>query len=187
MIPQLGYAEVMLAVIIPATLVASWKDYRQHRVPNWLNAAIALTGLATQATFGGWAGFENGLKGMLVAFGMLVLFWAVKGMGAGDVKFMAAIGAWLGPDMAASAVMIGALLGGAIAIVMIIRRRRWRETSRNFQILAAKALNPSMAFTEFGSAKSLSGTSALLPYAIPLSMGTLIVAIMVYSGCWGIS
>jgi prepilin peptidase CpaA len=182
--PHWGYAEVMLAAIVPAALLASWKDYREHRVPNWLNAAIALTGLATQATFGGWAGLENGLKGMLLAFGMLVLFWAIKGMGAGDVKFMAAIGAWLGPDMAVGAVMVGALLGGLMAVGMIIRRRRWKETLSNFQILAAKVTNTRMAFSDFGSAKSLSGKSALLPYAIPLSMGTLIVAITAYSGWW---
>ncbi|HVP11295.1 MAG TPA: A24 family peptidase [Phycisphaerae bacterium] len=174
----------MLAAIFPAALLASWKDYREHRVPNWLNAAIALTGLATQATFGGWAGLENGLKGMLLAFGMLILFWAIKGMGAGDVKFMAAIGTWLGPDMTVSAVMVGAVLGGLIAVGMIIRRRKWRQTLANFGILAAKVSNPKMAFGEFGSARSLSGQSALLPYAIPLSLGSLIVAVTVYSGWW---
>jgi prepilin peptidase CpaA len=182
--PQWGYSEVMLAAIIPAALVASWKDYREHRVPNWLNAAIALTGLTTQAAFGGWPGLENGLKGMLLAFGMLILFWAIKGMGAGDVKFMAAIGTWLGPDMTVSAVMVGVLLGGLIAVGMIVCRRRWQETFSNFGILAAKVSNATTAFSDFGSARSLSGKSALLPYAIPLSMGTLIVAITVYSGWW---
>jgi prepilin peptidase CpaA len=182
--PQWGYSEVMLAVIVPAALFASWKDYREHRVPNWFNAAIALSGLAAQATFGGWAGLENGLKGMLLAFGMLILFWAIKGIGAGDVKFMAAIGAWLGPDMTLNAVMIGALLGGLIALSMIVWRRKWHESLANFGIIAAKVTNTSMAFSEFGSARSLSGKTALLPYAIPLSMGTLIVAITVYSGWW---
>ena len=175
---------MMLAAIVPAALLASWKDYREHRAPNWLNAAIALTGLAMQTTFSGWAGLESGLKGMLFAFGMLILFWAVKGIGAGDVKLMAALGAWLGPDMAVGAVMVGALLGGLMAVGMIIRRRRWWETLSNFGIIAAKVTNPRMAFSEFGSARSLSGPAGLLPYAVPLSLGTLIVTIAVYSGWW---
>src|SRR3972149_6540035 len=88
-----GFGEVMLAAIVPAALAACWNDYRFHRVPNWLNAAIAAAGLATQTGFGGWIGLQSGLLGMLVGFGMLILLWAARGMGAGGVKFMAASGA----------------------------------------------------------------------------------------------
>lgn len=181
--PHVGFPEVMLAVIVPAALLASWKDYREHRVPNWLNAGIALTGLAAHTVCGGWTGLESGLTGMLLAFGMLVVFWAIKGMGAGDVKFMAAIGAWLGPAMTVRAVVVGCLLGGLLALAMIARRRQWRTTAANFRILAAKVCSVHTAFSEFGSARSLS-TSGLLPYAIPLSIGALIVVVSDYSGWW---
>jgi prepilin peptidase CpaA len=182
--PRIGFEELMLATIIPAALVASWKDYREHRVPNWLNASIALSGLAAQTAFNGWAGLESALAGMLLAFGMLVIFWAIKGMGAGDVKFMAAIGAWLGPHLTANAVVVGGLAGGLLAVGIIVCRRRWGETFSNFRVLVAKVCNVHTAFSEFGSAKSLSGSTALLPYAIPLSVGALVVAVSNYSGWW---
>lgn len=183
--PRIGFEELMLAIIIPAALLASWKDYREHRVPNWLNAAIAATGLAAQTAYHGWAGLQNAAAGMLLAFGLLVIFWAIKGMGAGDVKFMAAIGTWLGPHLTVSAVAVGGIAGGVLAVGIIVARRRWGETLSNFRILATKVCSAQTAFSEFGSAKSLSGSSALLPYAIPLSVGALVVAVSDYSGWWG--
>ncbi len=183
--PRFGFEELTLAIIIPAAFLASWKDYREHRVPNWLNASIAISGLAAQTAYHGWAGLERAAGGMLLAFGMLVLFWAIRGMGAGDVKFMAAIGAWLGPHLTVSAVAVGAIAGGVLAVGIIVCRRRWGETFSNFRILATKVCSVQTAFSEFGSAKSLRSTSAQLPYAIPLSIGALVVAVSNYSGWWG--
>ena len=51
--PAFGFNETMLAVIIPATLIASWTDYRRHRVPNWLNVSIVVLGLGAQVAFFG--------------------------------------------------------------------------------------------------------------------------------------
>ena len=48
---EFGYWEVTLAILIPAILYASWVDYSERRVPNWLNASLAATGLAVQAVF----------------------------------------------------------------------------------------------------------------------------------------
>ncbi len=183
--PHLGFSELMLAIVVPTSLAASWTDYRSHRVPNPLNAAIAATGLAAQSIFFGWTGVSSALLGMLVGFGMLILLWAIQGMGAGDVKFMAAIGAWLGPVMAFYAVCVGALIGGAIALVLIAARRDWSCAYANLGILVAKVSSTKTAFSDFGSAKSMTRPGvSVLPYAIPLSLGTLIVLISDYSGWW---
>ncbi|MEE8386573.1 MAG: A24 family peptidase [Dehalococcoidia bacterium] len=182
--PYLGFGELTLAVIVPAMLLACWTDLRHHRIPNWLNASLVVGGLSAQTVHAGWPGLSTGLLGMLVGFGLLILLWAVHGMGAGDVKFMAALGAWLGPQCTFYAVIVGGLAGGVIALAMILYQRSWRQASSNLGVLMMKMGSMKTAFSEFGSATNMNGSNAVLPYAIPLSIGTLVVLASDYSGWW---
>jgi len=181
---QDGYWECALAAIVPAGLAASWFDFRRNRVPNWLNLTILLGGLTCRTAWQGPSGLVVGLQGMLVGFGLLVLLWAMKGMGAGDVKLMAAIGAWLGPALTLYAVLLGGLAGGLIAVAMIVRRRCWHAAAANVGVLLTKVGSVRTAFSDFGSAASLSKSAGVLPYAIPLTLGSLIVLVSDYSGWW---
>lgn len=176
--------QVMLTVIVPAMAFACWNDYRHHRVPNWLNVSLAAAGLAARAALEGWSGLTAGLLGMFAGLGLLVVLWAMRAMGAGDVKFAAALGAWLGPQMVFFAVIAGALAGGVIALGLIAYRRCWWQASWNLGLLVAKVGSPRTAFSDFGSAQSLSRSTGVLPYAIPLSIGTLVVLVSGYSGWW---
>src|SRR5262245_2901689 len=128
---QAGYPETMMAVLVPATVYASWNDYRFHRVPNWLTALMAGTGLVAQGFWNGQSGAVDGVAGMLVGFGVLVGLWLIGGMGAGDVKLMAALGVWLGPQMALAAMAVGGLLGGVFALALVARERAWMQMSAN--------------------------------------------------------
>jgi len=179
-----GYWEVALGVVIPATLYAAWIDYSERRVPNWLNAALAVAGLITQGVFGSWQGIATGLLGMLVGLGVLVLPWAVHGMGAGDVKLMAAIGTWLGPWLTLISFAAGAILGGAVALVMIIFSGRAVHAYTNLQTILHKFRRLETAFSEFGGAKTFGDTSQLLPYGVPLAAGTIGVLVTYYLGGW---
>jgi len=179
-----GYWEVALAVLIPATLYASWVDYSQKRVPNWLNASLAAAGLITQAVFGGWSGLGTGALGLLVGFGLLILPWAFHGMGAGDVKLMAAIGAWLGPWLTLVSFAVGALLAGVVAVVMIVAGGRTMHAYLNLQTILAKFRRLDTAFSEFGGARSFGQSSQLLPYGVPLTAGTIGVLLTYYFGGW---
>jgi prepilin peptidase CpaA len=182
--PVVGFGELMLAVIVPAMALGCWSDLRRHRVPNWLNASIAVTGLIAQAAYRGWSGLGTGVLGLFVGLGLLIVLWAMKGMGAGDVKFMAALGTWLGPQLAFYAVIAGGLAGGVIAVGLILYRRCWREASANLGVVWVKMCTVETAFSEFGSAKSLSRSTGVLPYAVPLSIGTLTVVVCNSLGWW---
>ncbi len=180
------YAQLMLVALAPVALVACWYDFRWHRVPNWLNAIIAVTGLGTQAAVNGWMGFGLAVQGMLVGFGMLIMLWIMNGMGAGDVKLMAALGTWLGPQMAFYAVLVGGLLGGVIAVGMILYRRNWIATAAGFTALFAKLSYRDMTFDSPAS-NDAGDSNGMLPYAIPLSVGTLLVVVSDLSGWWSIT
>lgn len=186
---NVGYWEVTLLLLIPGTLYASWIDYAQHRVPNWLNAVIAAAGLVTQGLYFGWyeagvGGVGWGLLGLAVGFGVLIVPWLMHGMGAGDVKLMAAIGCWLGPWLTLLGFIAGALIGGAVALVMIFSSGRAVHAYTNMQTIFTKMRSVETAFGEYGGAKTFGNTSQLLPYGVPLTAGTIGVLLTYYVGGW---
>lgn len=180
----LGYWDLTLAILIPATLYASWIDYAERRVPNWLNALIACAGLTLQTVFFGLSGLGDGALGLLVGFALLILPWLMHGMGAGDVKLMAAIGAWLGPWLTFVSFGAGAVLGGIVAIIMILSTGRAVHAYANMQTIATKMRRVDTAFSNFGGARTFGNTSQLLPYGVPLTFGTIAVLLTYYFGGW---
>lgn len=97
--------------------VATFTDLRSRRIPNWLVLPFLAMGLGESAWFHGWHGLGKSAEGMalgLVIFGVLFL---MGGMGAGDVKLCAAIGAWVGPGQLMLALVVTGLAGGVMALV----------------------------------------------------------------------
>ncbi len=166
---------VTCGILVPGVLWASWIDYSERRVPNWLNASLIVLGFAVQAYFHGLSGVWVGLGGLAVGFGVLIIPWAMHGMGAGDVKLMAAIGVWFGPWMTLVSFAAGAIIGGIIALIMIAAGKKVASAWRNLGIIMVKCSSRDTAFSEFGSAHSFGSSSALLPYGVPLTIGSLIV------------
>ena len=103
----------------------------------------------------------------------------MKGMGAGDVKLMAAVGTWLGPRMTGYALVAGILTGGIIALALIARRRSWSLSMANLTMAAARA---GAGINLSGAGSSLASSPTAMPYAIPLMLGTLMVLCCELSG-----
>jgi prepilin peptidase CpaA len=112
--------------------VATFTDLRSRRIPNWLVLPFLLAGIAVSPMRSdwqgndhgfGWHGFGQCFAGLGQSFaglglGLLlygILFW-MGGMGAGDVKLSAAIGAWIGPAQLFVALVITAMAGGIMAL-----------------------------------------------------------------------
>lgn len=175
---------VTCGVLVPGVLWASWIDYSQRRVPNWLNASLIVLGFCVQSYFFGTSGLLSGLGGMAVGFGVLIIPWLMHGMGAGDVKLMAAIGVWFGPWMTLVSFAVGAVIGGIIAVIMILAGNKARHAMANLGVIMVKCTNRQTMFSEFGSAKSFGETSSLLPYGVPLTIGSLLVLSGQVFGWW---
>lgn len=179
-----GYWELTLAVLVPGILYAAWIDYSEKRVPNWLNAALAVAGLTAQTAFFGIDGLGWGFFGLFIGFLVLIGPWLLHGMGAGDVKLMAAIGAWLGPWLTLYSFAAGAILGGVVAIIMIASTGRTVHAITNLQTIVTKMKRLDTAFGTFGGARTFGDTSQLLPYGVPLTAGTIGVLLTQYLGGW---
>lgn len=105
---------------LPLLLIATWIDLKNHRIPNWLSFGTAGLGLAVSGGFLGWPGLLTSLQGLGVGLGFFIPFYLMRGMGAGDVKMMAATGACLGPSLALIAAAATQIMGGIIGLGYLI-------------------------------------------------------------------
>jgi len=109
-------------IAIPLLLilgVATLMDWREQTIPNVLSFGAALFGLVLQGTLNGLPGVAIAAGGWVVGLVCLLPFYAKGGMAAGDVKLMAAVGAFLGPVPALAACLFTLIAGGVIAVASL--------------------------------------------------------------------
>lgn len=94
---------------------ATW-DISQRRIPNLVVFPAALLGIALQLALSGWQGGAAALGGMAVGLALLLPGYLLGTTGAGDVKLMAAIGTFLGPQDAALAALASIAVGSLVAL-----------------------------------------------------------------------
>ncbi|MFB3855365.1 MAG: prepilin peptidase [Vicinamibacterales bacterium] len=108
----------IVIAVLATCLAASVSDVRTRRIPNLLTIGVALAGLVFHLVFGGFAGIGNACLGWAVGAALFFPLFALGGMGGGDVKMLAAIGAWVGPAAAAWTALYAAIAGGVLAILV---------------------------------------------------------------------
>ena len=99
--------------------VSTFTDLRSRRIPNWLVLPFLVAGIAMSFAPKSWHGIGIGQSLAGVGLGLLlfgVLAW-MGGMGMGDVKLCAAIGAWVGPKQLVLALVLTGIVGGIMALI----------------------------------------------------------------------
>ena len=109
--------------VIALVVLAARADVQTRKIPNAIVGPALLLGLATHFAIGGFTGLQSAFTGMLIAGAILMPGWLLRWMGAGDVKLMAAVGAWLAWPHAAIAVLASLAAGGVLALGYAIRHR----------------------------------------------------------------
>jgi prepilin peptidase CpaA len=161
--------------LVTVTLVvAAVIDGKQLKVPNWLTFPMILAGWVFNTAFFGWEGLGLSLLGTVVGLGLLLPLYAIGGMGAGDVKLLAGVGAWVGGTVTFYAFCLSAIVGGVIAVAMVLCRRSWTKHKNNFLMIVneiATVGSPTELATIAAERKS---SMLLLPYGIPIAIGTIL-------------
>src|SRR5258708_7717675 len=104
-------------------VVASGIDLRTRRIPNWLSIPFILSGIIVPAIAGGWAGLGTSFAGLSLALLLFGLPCFLRGMGMGDLKLAAGVGAWIGPSQFWLAFIVTAIVGGILAVACAVRYR----------------------------------------------------------------
>ncbi len=116
------FANVYLLIALATSAVI---DYRTMKIPNYLTFSTALAGLLYNSVSAGFTGLWFGIGGLFAGMGCLIIPYAIGGMGAGDVKLMGAIGAFIGYKAVFIVFLMTALFGGIYGLAALI----WAERS----------------------------------------------------------
>jgi prepilin peptidase CpaA len=129
--------QVMLAVLV---LIAAGFDIRFRRIPNWLVLSGMLWGVAMNVFLFGNAGLKTALIGIGLAFVIYFPLFIIRGMGAGDVKLMMAIGALVGPVNWFTIFLMTGILGGLMALCLLAWRKHLCQTFYNVSFIVVELL-----------------------------------------------
>lgn len=157
-------------ITMAALVITLIYDIRVGRIPNWLTYPAMILGLAYHSYVSGLQGFLLSSGGLLVGFGVFISFYLLGGMGAGDVKLMAAIGTLLGPGDVFCSAMLTAIAGGIYATVVILIYGFNRASLTRYGIIVK-------TFFLTGRFAYIPGETKMPPlrYGIAIAAGTLTV------------
>ncbi len=160
--------------LVSAVLIlAAWIDGKELRVPNWITFPMVLSGLVYSTSVGGLSGLNSGLLGMCVGLLTLLPLYAVGGMGAGDVKLMAGIGAWLGWEVTLAAFAVSTVVGAIMAVIMVLWRKSSRHHYENFLMILSEWMVVRKPSELARIAAERKPRMLLLPYGIPICIGSI--------------
>jgi len=158
------------ALIIGAAACVT--DLHSRRIPNWLTFGAAAAAFTFHFADAGQAGAQQAAAGWATGLFLFMPLFLLGGMGAGDVKLLAALGAWLGPGAAFWMAIYGSMTGGALALVVALRYNYLGTAFKNLGILGkfwwlcGPRQMPSLTLER--------GTGPRLAYAVPLFLGTVL-------------
>lgn len=160
-----------LAVAIVGMAACVW-DLRTQRIPNVLTLSAAAAAIAVHAAMSGWSGAGTSAAGWLVGTALFFPLFALRGMGAGDVKLLAAFGAWLGPRDVIVVAMAAAIIGSFFAVALIIARRRTCQTVTHISAM--------FSYWSIDGVRAVPGLTLAEPsrltlcYSLPITAGALV-------------
>lgn len=171
-----------LPFIVLSLLLAGavWQDVRSRRIPNVLVLVGLVLAFALQAVLPegeglflapfGSIGLLWSLAGVATGLALLLPMYALRALGAGDVKLLAMIGAFVGPGAAIGIAACTLLAGGMLALVVSLYLGTLKRMLGNSVHLVTHsvfgALNGQSAAIEAPAAPS-----GKLPYAIAIAAG----------------
>jgi prepilin peptidase CpaA len=156
-------ALLVLAVMLT---VAVYVELKESRIPNWLTLSGMALGLLI-AYLNGKSWFWSSVGGLILGFGFLFIFYIFGGLGGGDVKLMGAAGALMGADLIRPALFYTALIGGFLAIVMVI----WR---RDFWMRIAWAGQRLAFWQKRSGSQPAPSAPVTVPYGVAIAAGCVV-------------
>lgn len=162
-------------LLIGLVTLAAIIDLRSRRIPNLL----VVTGLIVALLANLW--LESGTAawkiwglGMLTGFALFLPLYLMRGMGAGDVKLMAMVGAFLGPNAAIGAILITFIVGGVLTLVVAAHNGSLRLLLGNLRTMLMGSLIKSTVLHQMPTLDAAPVSAGKMPYGVAIALGTFI-------------
>jgi prepilin peptidase CpaA len=159
-------------ILIGLVLFVAQSDLRQYRISNRSVLITLVSGIAWNIGLFSSQGFLISCLGILAGFALLIPFYILGGMTAGDVKWLAALGAWYGPKGILGVFLVSGLALGLIALVMfatnaIATNKQKSPATTPEQVRSGAGIDE--IFESPGKRRRL------IPYAFPVALGVMII------------
>jgi prepilin peptidase CpaA len=171
-------------VVTVTLIVAAVIDGLQLKVPNWITFPMIVSGWIYSFAAHGVDGLGWSLLGTAVGLALLLPPYAVGGMGAGDVKLLAGVGAWMWGTITIYAFAVSALVGGVIAVLMVVSRGAWQKHKNQFWMILNEIATVKDPEKLAEIAAERKPRMFLLPYGIPIAIGS--IAYFAFTGMLGL-
>lgn len=160
---------LLLAVVIGGAF-----DLRSRRIPNWVTVPAAALGLLLNLGLSGVPGLTSGLLGLGLAFLIYFPLFLLRGMGAGDVKLMGAVGAIVGPGHCLWLIVIGVLISAAAGLIVVISKGRLARTLTNVGRMVSELIHfrPPYAREEYFDVAAKGAIT--MPHGTAVAVGTIL-------------
>lgn len=158
--------DVALALTIS---IAAITDFREHRIYNKLLGPAFVIAIVLHTYFNGWIGLRESLLGAFIGFLILLIPYFLGGIGAGDVKLLAVIGAFGGVHFVITSFLYGAIVGGIISIGLLVRRGDLRAALYRFLLFYPLRIKIDKQNKQVYEAQN-----EKFPYGIAIAFGTLL-------------
>lgn len=168
-LPPLAIRILLILLVLTASIV----DVRKQRIPNWLTIAGVITAIALNTFLFETEGLWYSTEGLLVAFAVYFVLYLLRGMGAGDVKLMAAVGAAVGWRNWLGILFLTAIIGGVAALVLAVSKGRVRKTFRNMWLLLMSLRQGRAPYRDNPELDVQSDRALRLPHGAVIAAGTL--------------
>jgi prepilin peptidase CpaA len=172
------------SILLALTILIARSDLLHYRISNRAVLLTLMMGLVWNASDALWMGAAMGIVGVLVGFLLLVPFYAMGGVTAGDVKWLAALGAWYGPRGIVGVFIVSSILLGVFCLVSIAYRyiaMVRQKTPRSGLAIESRGIRGLGSSTIGNKARiddvycSVDRRSVLIPYAVPVAIGVLMI------------
>ena len=164
--------DIVQLVALTIGVIACVTDIRTRRIPNLLTFGAAGAALVFHGISGGLQGLQTAALGWIVGTALFLPFFLLGGMGGGDVKLLAALGAWLGPGAAFWLAIYSSIAGGVLAVVVALARGYLMTALRNLRGLLVywSLVGP----RPLDSLTLEHGKTPRLAFAVPMLVGTMV-------------
>jgi prepilin peptidase CpaA len=166
-------------IVSMTLIVAAVIDGIKLKVPNWITFPMIASGWAVSALSyavageGWYLGLAWSIAGTALGLALLMPAYAVGGMGAGDVKLLAGVGAWVHCENTLLAFCVSVIVGGLIAVGQIAWSRNFAKHFKQLAFITNEIVTVRNPETLSQIAAQRKSSMCLLPYGIPICIGTI--------------